>query len=101
MIYRLAITIPSEIFIDVDSLKDAETFIGWISEQYDKIEYPISSTKSERTGIACVKCLSIEKASEEDKITMANATSAAQGAQLDARHAFQSFTEDDEGPDAG
>jgi hypothetical protein len=78
-IYRLTVLIPSEVFIKVDSLKDAETFIGWLSEQYDKVCYPISSTSDTRAGVAAVKCLSIEQAKPGDNIHKHNATDAVVG----------------------
>jgi len=91
MIYRLVVAIPSEIFVEVDSLDDAHTFIEWISDSYDKVAYPIKDQADDRTGIAQVKCLSIEKASEEDKLSMVNST-------MDARDALSKLTEDDDGP---
>jgi len=79
MIYRLVVAIPSEIFIEVDSLADAEKFISWVSSKYDSVAYPIASSvdNSERSGVAEVKCLSIEKARPDDKITARNSPSAA------------------------
>jgi len=77
MIYRLVVTIPSEIFIEVDSLADAEKFISWVSSKYDKVAYPISSKADDRAGVAEVKCLSIERARADDKITPRNSPSAA------------------------
>ena len=91
MIYRLVVAIPSEIFVEVDSLNDAQTFIEWISDSYDKVAYPIKDQTDDRTGIAQVKCLSIEKASEQDKLSMANST-------MDARNALTRPTDDDDGP---
>jgi len=91
MIYRLVVAIPSEIFVEVDSLDDAHTFIEWISDSYDKVSYPIKDQTDDRTGIAQVKCLSIEKASENDKLSMANST-------MDARDALARPTKDDDGP---
>ena len=78
MIYRLVVTIPSEIFIEVDSLADAEKFISWVASKYDSVAYPIASSvdNSERSGVAEVKCLSIEKARADDKITPRNSPSA-------------------------
>jgi len=77
MIYRLVVAIPSEIFIEVDSLADAEKFISWVSSKYDKVAYPISSKADDRAGVAEVKCLSIEIARPDDKITPRNSPSAA------------------------
>ena len=79
MIYRLVVTIPSEIYINVDSLADAEEFISWVSSKYDSVAYPIASSvdNSERSGVAEVKCLSIERARADDKITPSNSPSAA------------------------
>jgi len=91
MIYRLVVAIPSEIFVDVDSLDDAHTFIEWVSDKYDKVAYPIKDQSEDRTGIAQVKCLSIEKASENDKLNMTNAT-------MHARDALSKLAEDDDGP---
>ena len=68
-IYRITVMIPSEIFIEVDSLADAEKFISWVSSKYDSVAYPISSKADDRAGVAEVKCLSIEKARPDDKIT--------------------------------
>jgi len=83
-IYRLVVNIPSEIFINVDSLKDAEKFIGWISEQYDKVCYPISSKSETRAGVASVKCLSIEPAKPGDNIQHYNATYQAMHQRVDS-----------------
>jgi len=91
MIYRLVVAIPSEIFVEVDSLDDAQTFIEWISDSYDKVAYPIKDQTDDRTGIAQVKCLSIEKASENDKLNMKNAT-------MQARTSAETPTGDDDGP---
>jgi len=79
MIYRLVVTIPSEIYIEVDSLADAEKFISWVSSKYDSVAYPIASSvnNSERSGVAEVKCLSIEPARADDKITSRNSPSEA------------------------
>ena len=85
------VAIRSQIFVEVDSLDDAHTFIDWISDSYDKVAYPIKDQTDDRTGIAQVKCLSIEKASENDKLSMANST-------MDARDALRRPTEDDDGP---
>jgi len=97
-IYRLVVTIPSEIFIDVESIEDAQVFIDWISKQYDKVEYPISQNKSDRAGIAAVKCLSIEPASEDDKITMMNSTMDAMAAVKGLKDSPESDGEPPEGP---
>lgn len=79
-VYRLVVTIPSEVFINVASLDDAEKFINWLSDQYDKVCYPISSTSETRAGVASVKCMSIEPASEGDHIHAMNSTQEAQSA---------------------
>jgi len=98
MIYRLVVTIPSEIYIEVDSLADAEKFISWVSSKYDSVAYPIASSvdNSERSGIAEVKCLSIERARADDKITPRNSPSAA--AMHQPVNSAQTPTEDDDGP---
>jgi len=97
-IYRLVVTIPSEIFIEVESLADAQTFIEWISGQYDKVDYPIKTKSDDRTGIAQVKCLSIEPASEDDKITMMNATMDAMAARKGLGISPETPTEPPDGP---
>ena len=99
-IYRLVVMIPSEIFIDVDSLADAQTFIDWISNQYDKVGYPMNTQPDDRSGIAQVKCLSIEPASESDKITMMNSTMDAMAARKGLGISPDSSTEPPDGPNA-
>jgi len=94
-VYRLVVNIPSEIYINVDNLKEAERFIGWISEQYDKVCYPISSNSSTRAGVASVKCLSIEPAKPGDNIKDCNATSQAMHQRVNAP---ESDGEPPEGP---
>ena len=94
-VYRLVVNIPSEIYINVDSLEDAERFIGWISEQYDKVCYPISSKSETRAGVASVKCLSIEPAKPGDNIKDCNATSQAMHQRVNAP---ESGGEPPEGP---
>jgi len=98
MIYRLVVTIPSEIYIEVDSLADAEKFISWVSSRYDSVAYPIASSvdNSERSGVAEVKCLSIERARADDKITSRNSPSAA--AMHQSVSSPETPTEDDDGP---
>ena len=105
MIYRLVVTIPSEIYINVDSLADAEKFISWVSSKYDSVAYPIASSvdNSERSGVAEVKCLSIERARADDKITPRNSPSAAaiksQSIATDQPiNSPETPTEDDDGP---
>ena len=97
-IFRLAVMIPSEIYIEVDSLADAEKFISWVSSRYDSVAYPIASSvdNNERSGIAEVKCLSIEPARADDKITPRNSPSAA--AMHQSVGSPETPTEDDDGP---
>jgi len=97
-IYRITVMIPSEIFIEVDSLADAEKFISWVSSKYDSVAYPIASSvdNNERSGIAEVKCLSIERARADDKITPRNSPSAA--AMHQSVSSPETPTEDDDGP---
>jgi len=99
-IYRLVVTIPSEIFIDVETLADAQTFIEWVGSQYDKVAYPIKSSTDDRSGVAQVKCLSIEEASEDDKITMMNATMDAQVAAKGLGISPETNREPPDGPNA-
>jgi len=98
MIYRLVVTIPSEIYIEVDGLADAEKFISWVSSKYDSVAYPIASSfeNSERSGVAEVKCLSIERARADDRITPSNSPSAA--AMHQSVNTPETPTEDDDGP---
>jgi hypothetical protein len=108
MIYRLVVTIPSEIYIEVDSLADAETFISWVSSRYDSVAYPIASSvnNNERSGIAEVKCLSIEPARADDKITPRNSPSEAFAESIKSQcfatdqpiNTPETSTEDDDGP---
>jgi len=95
MIFRLAVMIPSEVFIDVDTLEDAQEFIRWISEQYDKVAYPISSKTDDRAGVAEVKCLSIEHARMDDRITARNSTKSPMHQPVSSA---QTPIEDDDGP---
>ena len=108
MIYRLVVTIPSEIYINVDSLADAEKFISWVSSKYDSVAYPIASSvdNNERSGIAEVKCLSIEPARTDDKITPRNSPSEAFAESIKSQcfatdqpiNSPETSTEDDDGP---
>jgi len=101
MIYRLVVTIPSEIYIEVDSLADAEKFISWVSSRYDSVAYPIASSvdNNERSGIAEVKCLSIEPARTDDKITPRNSPSEAFAESMHQPiNSPETSTEDDDGP---
>jgi hypothetical protein len=101
MIYRLVVTIPSEIYIEVDSLADAEKFISWVSSKYDSVSYPIASSvdNSERSGVAEVKCLSIERARADDSITPRNSPSASFAESMHQPiNTPETSTEDDDGP---
>jgi len=101
MIYRLVVTIPSEIYIEVDSLADAEKFISWVSSKYDSVAYPIASSfdNSERSGVAEVKCLSIEPARADDKITSRNSPSEAFAESMhQSVSSPETPKEDDDGP---
>ena len=98
-IYRLVVQIPSEIFINVNSLDDADKFINWLSEQYDTVCYPISSTSETRSGVAAVKCLSIEQAKNGDHIHAMNSTQDAQSAMHQPVSAPQTDTEPPQRPD--
>ena len=97
-IYRLVVQIPSEIFINVNSLDDADKFINWLSEQYDTVCYPISSTNETRSGVAAVKCLSIEQAKNGDHIHAMNATHDAQSAMHQPINDAESDGEPPQGP---
>jgi len=94
-IFRLAVMIPSEVYIDVDTLEDAESFIELISEKYDKVAYPISSKVEDRAGVAEVKCLSIEHARMDDRITARNSTKSPMHQPVSSA---QTPTGDDDGP---
>ena len=97
-IYRIVVAIPSEVYISADSLQDAETFIGWLSEQYDKVCYPTSTKSETRAGVAAVKCLSIEQAKNGDHIHAMNATHDAQSAMHQPINDAESDGEPPQGP---
>jgi len=100
-IFRLAVMISSEIYIEVDSLADAEKFISWVSSKYDSVAYPIASSvdNSERSGVAEVKCLSIERARADDKITPRNSPSASFTESMHQPiNTPETSKEDDDGP---
>jgi len=69
-----------------------------VSSKYDSVAYPIASSvdNNERSGIAEVKCLSIERARADDKITPRNSPSAA--AMHQSVSSPETPTEDDDGP---
>lgn len=100
MIYRIVVQIPSEIFVEVDSLEDARTFIQWVAANYDQQAYPISSQSDDRSGIATVKVLSIEPASASDNMTGKNTTQDAMQALKDINNTAESDGEPPEGPNA-
>jgi len=75
--YRIVVTIPSEIYVDCDSLDKAKEFIDWVAQNYDEVEYPMSSKGDARDGLAEVKVISIEKARPSDRMTPYNATNMA------------------------
>ena len=76
-IYRVTVSIPSEIYIDAGNAQQAADFMKYIQQHYDKVDYPISTVTNDRVGTAEVKILSIEPARENDNIHEKNATEAA------------------------
>jgi len=71
-IYRMIVMVPSELFIEAENLEQAAKAIKFVANKYDKISFPIYLDQPERTGIAEVKVLSIEKAMESDDIRPTN-----------------------------
>lgn len=98
MIYRIVVQIPSEIFVEVDTLQDAERFIQWVATNYDKVTYPISSEENERSGVAEVKAISIEPASEMDNMTDKNTTKGAMQALKGIKNSSETDREPPDGP---
>jgi len=100
MIYRIVVQIPSEIFVEVDTLQDAQRFIDWVATNYDKVAYPISSEKTDRAGVAEVKVISIEPASKLDNMTDKNTTQDAMQALRGIKNTAETDGEPPEGPNA-
>jgi len=71
-IYRMVVTIPSEVFLEADDIEKAYKMINYISENYDKVAYPVSVQQEKRTGVAQVKLISIEEARADDDIRPTN-----------------------------
>jgi len=71
-IYRMVVTIPSEVFLEADNIEKAYKMINYISENYEKIAYPVSVQQEKRTGVAQVKLVSIEEARADDDIRSTN-----------------------------
>jgi len=71
-IFRMVVMVPSELFIEAENLEQAAKAIKFVASKYDKLAFPIYLNQPERTGIAEVKVLSIEKAREGDDIRPTN-----------------------------
>jgi len=76
-IYRITVTIPSEIYLEAGNVQQAADFMQFLQQRYDRVEYPISTNSDDRTGSAEVKVLAIEPARADDCIHEKNATEAA------------------------
>lgn len=71
-IFRMVLTIPSEVYLEADDINKAHKMIHYISENYDKVAYPVSVQQEKRTGVAQVKLISIEEARADDDIRPTN-----------------------------
>lgn len=60
--YRVVVHIPGEVFIDAETIEEAERFMHTVASVYDTLEYPESSTKPDRSGVCFTKIMSIEPA---------------------------------------
>lgn len=76
-IYRVTVSIPSEIYIEAGNLQQVADFMKYIKQHYDKVNYPISTVTNDRIGTAEVKVLAIEPARADDNLHEKNATEAA------------------------
>jgi len=76
-VYRITVTIPSEIYLEAGNAKQAADFMQFLQQNYDRVDYPISTVTNDRIGTAEVKVLAIEPARADDRIHEKNATEAA------------------------
>ena len=51
MQYRVAVLIPTEMYIDADSLEAAKTSVEWLLDQYPPIDAPASTESNTRMDI--------------------------------------------------
>jgi len=62
--YRVVVQIPGEVFIDANTIEEAERFMTTVASVYDTVPYPQSSTSPDRSGVCFTKIMSIESAIE-------------------------------------
>ena len=60
MQYRVAVLIPTEMYIDADSLEAAKASVEWLLDQYPPIDAPASTESNTRMDIS-PKILTVEE----------------------------------------
>ena len=58
--YRVVAMIPTEVYIDGDSIEDATASVDWLFQQYPAVDAPISSA-GEARGSMEPKVLTVEQ----------------------------------------
>jgi hypothetical protein len=57
--------LPTEIYIDAETLDDAKSSVDWLFDQYPTVPCPVSS-ESDSTANAVAKIMTVEEVTEND-----------------------------------
>ena len=69
MRYRIVAMLPTEMYVDGDSVEAATNTVSWLTSEYPGVEYPVSDSPTNTdTRTAMPKVLSVEESSEEEYI---------------------------------
>jgi hypothetical protein len=65
MKYRVTVMLPTEMYIDADSMEEAKGSIDWLLENYPQIDAPMSSATDTTMKVA-PKIMTVEEQLEYD-----------------------------------
>ena len=65
MQYRATLMLPTEMFIDADTLEEAKGSIDWLLENYPSVDAPVSSSSDSVMKVA-PRILSVEEQLDYD-----------------------------------
>jgi len=65
MQYRATLMLPTEMFIDADTLEEAKGSIDWLLENYPSVDAPVSSSSNSVMKVA-PRILSVEEQLDHD-----------------------------------
>lgn len=65
MRYRVTAMLPTEIYIDAETIDDAKASVNWLFDQYPSVPYPVSPD-SDSTMNSVAKVMTVEEVTEND-----------------------------------